>query len=621
MTRNMRRTLILGIVALAAAWTASPATLPSPLRSVRSPRDAAALAAPGQEGLELDASVLASLRTASAPFVSIDEFPTAPGVRGRLILRRFEVAAPSARLTIRSASGERSFPLPSIVHYSGVIDGEPDSRVYLAAQPGALVAYLHSSAGHSYAGPDESHARYIVRSAESPLNAPSNLEGWSCGAEELPGALASPAAGPAFPIAELPQVAGFKQATVMIETDNQLYTHFSSDANQVATYALTLFGAVNVIYERDLALHLTVADVHVWASPDPYPGPDTLSQLLQLGDWWHANKPIASNPRSYVHYLSGHSVSGGIAWIGVLCAGDFPYSGHYGGGYGLTQVFGTYPLQMWDQDASAHEMGHNSGSQHTHCYSPPIDHCYNGEAGCYSGPQENPGLGNGTIMSYCHLLGWQYVSLVFHPRCINEQMLPEINSAPCLVAIPTFADVPTSHVFFHWIETLYRDGVAAGCGAPNYCPDASVTRAEMAVFLLKSKFGAAYVPPPATGTKFGDVHAGDFAAAWIEELANLGITAGCGDGTNYCPNGTVTRDQMAVFLLKSKYGSSHVPPAASSVFTDVSNANPFEPWIMELYNSGVTGGCATGPLRYCPSDPNTRGQMAVFLVKTFSLVW
>ena len=135
---------------------------------------------------------------------------------------------------------------------------------------------------------------------------------------------------------------------------------------------------------------------------------------------------MATNPRTYVHYLSGHPVSGGIAWLGVLCAGDFQATAtDWGGGYGLTQVFGTYPLQLWDQDASAHEMGHNVGSEHTHCYSPPIDHCYNGEAGCYSGPVENPGAGNGTIMSYCHLLGWQYMSLVFHPRCISEQMMPE----------------------------------------------------------------------------------------------------------------------------------------------------------------------------------------------------
>jgi hypothetical protein len=616
-------TLVLGIVALAAAWSATAATVSSPLRPIASPRDAAQLAAPGQEGLQLDPaglSALRALRATTSGQVTIDEFPTAPGVRGRLILRRFELTSKDARLTLSGTGGERSLPLPSIVHFSGMVDGEPDSRVYVAAQENTLVAYLESSAGHTYAGPDESNAHYVVRSADSPLNAAAISGSFSCGAERLPAALSGqPSAS--VPASELPEAPGFKQANVMIETDNQLYVHFGSDPNAVAAYALTLFGAVNVVYERDVQMHLTVSNVHVWTSADPYTGGDTLTQLLQLGDWWHANRPIASNPRTYVHYLSGHPVSGGIAWVGVLCTGDFAYGSDWGGGYGLTQVYGTYPLQLWDQYASAHEMGHNSGSEHTHCYSPPIDHCYNGEAGCYAGPVENPGVGNGTIMSYCHLLGWQYVSFLFHARCINEQMMPEINAAPCLVAVPTFPDVPTNHPFFHWIETLYRVGVSAGCGNGNYCPDASVTRAEMAIFLLKSKFGAGYVPPPATGTVFDDVHAGDFAADWIEELASLGITAGCGDGTNYCPTGTVTRDQMAVFLLKTLKGSAHVPPAASTVFADVANGNPFEPWIMELYNMGITGGCGTSPLRYCPSDPNTRGQMAVFLVKTFDLVW
>jgi hypothetical protein len=140
----------------------------------------------------------------------------------------------------------------------------------------------------------------------------------------------------------------------------------------------------------------------------------------------------------------------------------------------------------------------------------------------------------------------------------------------------------------------------------------------MAVFLLKSKFGSLYVPPTATGGVFDDVAPGDFAADWIEELESLGITAGC-TPTSYCPNASVTREQMAAFLLKTLYGSAHVPPAASSVFSDVGGSDPFEPWIMELYNLGVTGGCATGPLRYCPGNPNSRGEMAVFLVKTFNL--
>ncbi len=72
----------------------------------------------------------------------------------------------------------------------------------------------------------------------------------------------------------------------------------------------------------------------------------------------------------------------------------------------------------------------------------------------------------------------------------------------------------------------------------------------MAVFLLKTAEGSGYVPPPCSGV-FGDVACpGYWAADWIEELANRGITAGCGGG-NYCPNAPNTRGQMAVFLVKT----------------------------------------------------------------------
>lgn len=62
-------------------------------------------------------------------------------------------------------------------------------------------------------------------------------------------------------------------------------------------------------------------------------------------------------------------------------------------------------------------------------------------------------------------------------------------------------------------------------------------------------------------------------AAWIERLFFEGITGGCGNG-NYCPNAYVTRAQMAVFLLKTKYGSSYVPPPCIGVFNDVPCATP-----------------------------------------------
>jgi len=138
-------------------------------------------------------------------------------------------------------------------------------------------------------------------------------------------------------------------------------------------------------------------------------------------------------------------VTGGIAWLDVLCANDFSQSGHWGGGYGVVQISTNYPSNLWDLLATAHEMGHNFGSPHTHCFSPPIDMCYSGESGCYSGPVVNPGPLGGTIMSYCHLLsgGYGNIDLRFHDRGITEQMLPEINSVTCLTDIAGTPPVAT----------------------------------------------------------------------------------------------------------------------------------------------------------------------------------
>jgi len=138
----------------------------------------------------------------------------------------------------------------------------------------------------------------------------------------------------------------------------------------------------------------------------------------------------------------------------------------------------------------------------------------------------------------------------------------------------------------------------------------------MAVFLLKGKFGAAHVPPPATGTVFADVPASNPFAPWIEELHGFQITAGCGNG-NYCPNNPVTRAQMAVFVLKAEHGSAYAPPACTGVFADVPCPSTFADWVEQLAAEGVTAGCGGG--NYCPNDPNIRGQMAVFLVKAYGL--
>ncbi len=180
-----------------------------------------------------------------------------------------------------------------------------------------------------------------------------------------------------------------------------------------------------------------------------------------------------------------------------------------------------------------------------------------------------------------------------------------------------FLDVPQDDIFHDDVETLIRSSVTAGCGGGNYCRDDAVTRGQMAVFLLKSKLGAAYAPPPCTGTVFLDVPCTGLFDAWIEDLAARGITGGCGSG-NYCPLASATRGQMAALLLKTDLGSAYAPPACTgSVFLDVPCTGPFDAWIEDLAARGITGGCGGG--NYCPVSPATRGQMAVLLVKTFEL--
>jgi hypothetical protein len=200
----------------------------------------------------------------------------------------------------------------------------------------------------------------------------------------------------------------------------------------------------------------------------------------------------------------------------------------------------------------------------------------------------------------------------------DEALSEAVSTTRTLHVGESFTDVPPSNLFYRFIETLLHTGVTGGCGGSLYCPANPVTRAQMAVFLLKSKFGAAHVPPPATGTVFSDVPASNPFAPWIEELAGLGITGGCAPGM-YCPNASVNRQQMAVFLLKTLEGSAHTPPAAAGIFQDVPLSNPFVAWVEELYNRQITGGCVLVPLQYCPANPVTRGQMSAFLTKTFLL--
>ena len=184
--------------------------------------------------------------------------------------------------------------------------------------------------------------------------------------------------------------------------------------------------------------------------------------------------------------------------------------------------------------------------------------------------------------------------------------------------VSDFLDVPGGHQFYSFVTTLVSNAITVGVGGGLYGVDQPTLRQQMAVFLMKAKHGLCYTPPPCTTQIFTDVPCSSGFAPWINELVAEGVTGGCGGGTTFCPADPVKRQQMAVLLIRTLEGSAYTPPAcATATFTDVPCDSPFAPWIYDLVARGITGGCGGG--LYCPTVAATRGQMAVFVDKTFKL--
>jgi len=192
------------------------------------------------------------------------------------------------------------------------------------------------------------------------------------------------------------------------------------------------------------------------------------------------------------------------------------------------------------------------------------------------------------------------------------------------IRVPTFQDVTCGHSQWSYIEALVAAGITTGCqtNPPMYCPTAGITRAQMAVFIIRAMGQTPYNKPTPT---FADVPAGHWAYGYIERVYALGITSGCATSPlRYCPDSAVTRSQMAVFLCRAASKAPLIP--GTPTFADVPDSASFYGYVERMADpaswggTAVTTGCAAGPPRlYCPYSPVTRGQMAVFLVRAFAI--
>ncbi len=173
---------------------------------------------------------------------------------------------------------------------------------------------------------------------------------------------------------------------------------------------------------------------------------------------------------------------------------------------------------------------------------------------------------------------------------------------PSCACDAVFTDICSSP-FRADIEWLAAEGLTNGCNPAEkqYCPDAPVSRGQMAAFLT------AALKLPAGTDAFVDDDASPYEAA-IDSIAAAGITTGCSkDPPKFCPDADVTRGQMAVFLTNAL-----ALPAGPDAFVD-DTGSPYEAAINAVAKAGITSGCDAKQKLYCPDQVVSRGQMAAFL--------
>ena len=160
-----------------------------------------------------------------------------------------------------------------------------------------------------------------------------------------------------------------------------------------------------------------------------------------------------------------------------------------------------------------------------------------------------------------------------------------------------YSDVDRNTSHAEGISALARWGILHGtdCGTDRFCPLEPIERWKLAVWLVRALDRRTAAPPDA-GHTFDDVADHMWYEPYIERLKTLGVTTGCSqDRLNYCPTATVTRAQMASFLVRA-FDIPAAPPPQGGGFTDVNDTSVHYENINALYASGITVGCSRQPV-------------------------
>lgn len=335
----------------------------------------------------------------------IRELSLTDGQKADLIVSRVNPFAPDALLNVdgRIQGGLIS----ERIYFRGSVLTDPRTQVSLSiGADGALRGVLVDASGHwrllSRAGRVEAQRVNDLAAEGTADHTP-----FQCG---LDGDIrqASREAREQFdqtrPQSSLPPRGNNDRYRVRIAYDTTArFVNLFGSGQQAIDYLGDLTNYISTLYINELNTEIVVSSTTLRGANEPW-NPDG-DLLAQFENYWNNPQNTVDQTRTIAHLVDA-GPSQGVAYVGALCGDGFDY--------GVSQGLGTEfdpndDPQQWSFTVVAHEIGHNFGSDHTHCYQPAIDECYNGEAGfgCWGGAESLPGLADqqpGTIMSYCHLL-------------------------------------------------------------------------------------------------------------------------------------------------------------------------------------------------------------------------